>query len=46
MTPLTVNQLSSVIPGVLAYYDLPDVIAAVRPRKVAIIDPIDPAGKP
>lgn len=42
----TKNLLSSVIPGVLAAYDLPDLAAAFAPRPLVIRDPIDPAGLP
>lgn len=34
------------IPGVLAVYDLPDVIAALAPRRIDIVAPIDPLGAP
>ena len=35
----------SVIPGVLKAYDLPDLVTAVAPRPVWIVDAIDPLGK-
>jgi len=34
------------VPGMLAAYDLPDVIAALAPRPVEILAPIDPLGNP
>jgi dienelactone hydrolase len=45
-TPVTQNQLSGVVPGALAVYDLPDIVAAIGPRKVMIRNPVDAAGKP
>lgn len=35
---------ANAIPGVLAVYDLPDVIAALAPRRVDIVAPQDPLG--
>jgi hypothetical protein len=35
----------SVVPGVLRSYDLPDLIAAVAPRPIWIVDAVDPLGK-
>jgi hypothetical protein len=34
------------VPGMLTAYDLPDVIAALAPRPVEILAPIDPLGNP
>jgi cephalosporin-C deacetylase-like acetyl esterase len=34
----------SVIPGVLKAYDLPDLVAAVAPRPVWLVDAVDPLG--
>jgi cephalosporin-C deacetylase-like acetyl esterase len=45
-TPISHNQLANVVPGVLAYYDLPDLIPTLVPREVHIDDPINPVGKP
>jgi hypothetical protein len=45
-TPVSHNQLSNVVPGVLAYYDLPDLAATLAPRDVEISNPVDPVGKP
>ncbi len=39
------NQLSSVLPGVLAVYDLPDLAAAIAPMPLAIVDAVDAEGK-
>ena len=36
----------SVVPGVLRIYDLPELVAAVAPRTVALIEPVDPLGQP
>ena len=44
--PATVLELSNVIPGVLAHYDLPDLAAAMAPRKLTILSPVDGAGRP
>jgi len=33
-TPLTYNQLSSVVPGVLKVYDLPELAATLAPRAI------------
>jgi cephalosporin-C deacetylase-like acetyl esterase len=40
------GDLANVIPGVLASYDLPDLVTALAPRKVTIREPLDPAGRP
>jgi cephalosporin-C deacetylase-like acetyl esterase len=45
-TPISTNQLSSAVPGVLAAYDLPDLIKAIAPRPVVTINPVGAAGKP
>jgi dienelactone hydrolase len=42
---LSRNQLSSVLPGVLASYDLPDLAAAIAPLPLAIVDAVDAEGK-
>ena len=44
-TPITQNQLANVLPGVLEDYDLPDLAAALAPRKLTIRGPVDAAGK-
>ena len=41
------DQLASVVPGVLRYYDLPDLVARLDPLPVEIRSPVDalrPAG--
>jgi dienelactone hydrolase len=44
--PLARDLPANAIPGVLAAYDLPDVIAALAPRRVDVIAPVDPMGAP
>lgn len=45
-TPVTRGQLSAVVPGVLASYDLPDLAAALAPKPLTLRAPADPAGRP
>jgi hypothetical protein len=45
-SPITYNQLTSVVPGVLAAYDLPDLAAAVAPRPLTVRRAVDATGKP
>ena len=45
-TRLCKNQLNQIVPGALTRYDLPDLVAAIAPRKVIIRNPVDPTGKP
>ena len=45
-SPISRGQLSSVLPGVLESYDLPDLAAALSPRPLTIRSPLDPTGKP
>jgi hypothetical protein len=40
------NQLGQVVPGALARYDLPDLVRAIAPRPVRVLEPLDPAGSP
>lgn len=40
------DQLGSVIPGVLRYYDLPDLIARLDPLPIEIRSPVDAMGRP
>jgi dienelactone hydrolase len=40
------GQLAGVVPGVLADYDLPDLVAALAPKPVTIRGAVDPGGKP
>ncbi|MDX2032185.1 MAG: acetylxylan esterase [Blastocatellia bacterium] len=35
----------SLVPGVLAKYDLPDLAASLAPRRVAIVNPVNPRGQ-
>ncbi len=39
------NVFENVIPGVLRHYDLPDLVAAVAPRPVEIVNAVDPLGQ-
>jgi hypothetical protein len=34
------------VPGVLKKYDLPDLVAAMRPRPVVLLNPVDQVGNP
>ncbi|MBI1916880.1 MAG: alpha/beta fold hydrolase [Planctomycetes bacterium] len=45
-TPISHNQLTNVVPGVLAFYDLPDLAASLAPRPLTLASTRDPAGKP
>jgi dienelactone hydrolase len=36
--------LESVVPGALKFYDLPDLVATLAPRKVSIVSGADPVG--
>jgi cephalosporin-C deacetylase-like acetyl esterase len=36
--------LESIIPGVLKQFDLPDLLAALIPRKVLLVNPVNPLG--
>jgi hypothetical protein len=40
------DQLGSVIPGVLRYYDIPDLIARLDPLPIEIRSPVDALGQP
>jgi cephalosporin-C deacetylase-like acetyl esterase len=40
------NLFEQVIPGVLQWYDLPDLAAALAPRQVLLVDTVDPVGLP
>jgi hypothetical protein len=44
-TPITTNQLTNVVPGVLAVYDLPELAALVAPRALTVRAAVDPNGK-
>ncbi|MGL4555704.1 MAG: acetylxylan esterase [Gemmataceae bacterium] len=43
-TPLATDQLTQIVPGALAAYDLPELAAALAPRRVEVVDPVDAAG--
>jgi dienelactone hydrolase len=45
-TPVSFNQLTNVVPGVLATYDLPDLAAMIAPRSLTIRAAVDPTEKP
>jgi hypothetical protein len=45
-TPISYNQLTNVVPGALAVYDLPDLAAAIAPRPLIIRNAVDAALKP
>jgi dienelactone hydrolase len=44
--PVTYNQLSSIVPGAMKTYDLPDLAASLAPRKLTIRGPLDAAQRP
>ena len=44
-SPLAKNQLTNVVPFALEYYDLPNLLDAISPRPVVIVDPVDPTGR-
>jgi cephalosporin-C deacetylase-like acetyl esterase len=44
-TPVGRDQLTNVVPGALAAYDLPDLAVLAAPRPLAVLGPVDPAGK-
>ena len=39
--PKVKHQLKNAVPGAIKYYDLPDLINAIFPRLVKIINPVD-----
>ena len=43
--PVNRGLYDVLIPGVLRKYDLPDLIAALKPRPVVVINPVDQLGK-
>ncbi len=45
LTPISFDQLTNVVPGVLAVYDLPELAATLAPRQLTIRQPADPTGK-
>jgi pimeloyl-ACP methyl ester carboxylesterase len=40
------NQLTNIVPGALAVYDLPELIESMTPRAVEIKSPVDATGTP
>jgi cephalosporin-C deacetylase-like acetyl esterase len=44
-TPTAPNQLPHVVPGVLRFYDLPELAAAIAPRALTIRSPVDASGR-
>src|SRR5262249_29229120 len=40
--PIHRQAFESAVPGVLRSYDLPDLVAALAPRPVWIVNPVDP----
>jgi hypothetical protein len=44
--PISYNQLTNVIPGVLKHFDLPDLAAKLVPTPLSIVDPVDGMGRP
>jgi hypothetical protein len=45
-TPLGHDQLTQVVPGALALYDLPELAATLAPRPLTIRAAVDPLGRP
>lgn len=45
-TPVSHEQLANVVPGVLRYYDLPQLAALAAPWKVKVRNAVDGVGKP
>jgi dienelactone hydrolase len=45
-TPMSMNQLTNVVPGALRIYDLPDLAALVAPRPLTIRNSVDAAQRP
>jgi cephalosporin-C deacetylase-like acetyl esterase len=44
--PIHRNVFEHVVHGALRHYDLPDLARFARPRKLRLVDPVDPLGKP
>jgi cephalosporin-C deacetylase-like acetyl esterase len=40
--PISFNQLANALPGVLESYDLPDLATFIAPRRLNILDPVNP----
>lgn len=45
-TPISYDQLTNVVPGALAVYDLPELAATLAPRPLTIRQPVDPINQP
>jgi cephalosporin-C deacetylase-like acetyl esterase len=45
-TPISYNQLASVVPGALRVYDLPDLALMIAPRPLTIRGAVDARGRP
>jgi pimeloyl-ACP methyl ester carboxylesterase len=44
-TPISYDQLTNVVPGALAVYDLPELAATLAPRPLTVYKPVDPTGQ-
>ena len=42
--PLGRNQLTNIVPFALEYYDLPQLVQAIAPRLVEVVEPVDAWG--
>lgn len=42
--PLGRNQLTNIVPFALEYYDLPQLVQAIAPRLVEVVEPVDALG--
>jgi cephalosporin-C deacetylase-like acetyl esterase len=45
-TRLHRRAYESIVPGAIRHFDLPDLVAAVGPKRVTVIDPVDALGDP
>jgi hypothetical protein len=43
--PISRDLPEIALPGVLLHYDLPDLLTALAPRRVVVIDPVDASGR-
>ena len=43
-SPISINQLTNVVPRALATYDLPDLASLIVPRSVTVLGGVDPHG--
>jgi hypothetical protein len=44
--PIHRDLPQALVPGALTAYDLPDLIVALAPREVVLVNPLDPVGQP